>query len=167
MAYFYKDLSDADARVKVAPAVWDAAARAIPMLIQDLRLQGLSITWFQPSPAGALKAWASDMAVHGLCSPLDTSVQIAVLDDPEEMISVLGHEARHRFQYEHGGVPTRKAERTVAIEADQERDAEVYEAAFTTRFFGGSPRAIRIRDFGGRGLEQLKADVFALESMLR
>jgi hypothetical protein len=168
LSYFYRDLTPAEADARVSPAVRAAAARAIPMLIEDLRLQDLSITWFEPAPAGAPKAWAYEIPVLGLCCPIDTAVQIAVMADPERTIRVIAHEARHRHQYEHGGVPTRKSDRTVAIEAWQERDAEAYEAAFATRFFGGSARPIRNRNFGGHELDpQLKADVAALELMLR
>jgi hypothetical protein len=164
---YYRDLTAAEADARVSPAVRAAAARVIPLLIEDLRLQDLSITWFEPAAAGAAKSWAYEIPVLGLCCPIDTAVQIAVLDDVEEVIRVVSHESKHLAQYLYHGVPKLKAERTPAIEAWQERDAEAYSAAFVTRFFGGFPRSIRIRNFGGYELDQLKADVAALELMLR
>jgi len=165
MSFFYRDLTPAEADARVSPAVRAAAVRAISMLIEDLRLKDLSITWFEPAPAAAAKSWASEIPVLGLCCPLDTAVQIAVQDKVEEVIRVIAHEGKHVAQYLHDDVPKLKAKRTPAIEAWQERDAEAYEAAFTTRFFGGSARPVRIRNFGGD--EQLKADVAAVELMLR
>jgi hypothetical protein len=164
--YYYRDLTPLDADARVSPVVRAAAARAVPMLIEDLRLKDLSITWFERAPAGAEKAWASAIGVSGLCCPISTAVQISVVLDCEEMIRVLAHEAKHVAQYLHDGVPKLKADRTAAIEAWQERDAEAYEAAFATRFFG-SARPIRIRNFGGRELQQLKADVAAFEQALQ
>lgn len=167
MQFFYRDLAPDEVDIKVSPAVRAATARAIPALIEGLGISDLSISWFEPAPAGTAKAWGFPFKVLGLCCPLDTVVQIAVRDDPEEAVRTLAHEARHVFQYQKMGVPTKRAERTSIIEADQEADAEEYEAEFAQRFFGGPARPIRFRDFRGRELDQLKADVAAIELMLR
>jgi hypothetical protein len=165
--YFYRDLTPAEADAKVSPAVRAAAARAVPILGKELRLAALAFTWFEPAP-GEPKAWDIDIQVKGVCYGTRTTVKILAMDSEEEVIRCIAHEAFHRHQHEHLGLPAARALESRETHVWAETGADRYEEDFWRRFSGKDTTFKKYRNFGGRELDQqLKADMAALESVLR
>jgi hypothetical protein len=132
--HWYRDVDEAEVNQETFAAARDAAHQAAKAL--GIAVDG--VVWFTDAVSSAPGAYSRVFRMKGECRGLQKRVWLHIGLSGDDLLNTVGHEVRHRWQYEHGVLHPLGAANSAEAWTRAEADASQFARKFVNKYTGRS-----------------------------